>query len=112
MQRDGDGRSGAKPPKSRAPSFPVTVALRILVECADQRLAANELALRMHQAGYDGQTCGRAIASLERRGWARRDGGMVALTDKGRAAITRPAATTAAAPRQTHRRMPRGLFQS
>lgn len=95
-------------PSSRLPPS-ATVALELIALMNGRRMPISEFELRMHQRGCNAVAMATAMGSLERRGWALRQAGMLEVTESGHAAAT-SRSEPRRAPRQTTRRLPAGLF--
>ena len=99
------------PPSRLHPS--ATVALDLIARMDSRRMPISEFELRMHQRGCNVVAMSTALASLERRGWALRQSGMLEVTEAGQVAAASGAdcAAQRRIPRATTgRRLPVGFF--
>ena len=84
-------------------------ALEELARLSTERIATNELLLRLHQRGWSASHQAKAIAMLKRREWAEVTASSLALTAAGRLAAQKPKCQPKPK-RRAKRRIPRGLF--
>ena len=95
------------PPRLTAPAL---LALDLIARSTIRRMPVAEFELRMHQRGCKTPAMQQAMATLERRGWATRQSGMLEITDAGHAAALQGEPPRTRPARPTGRRLPNGFF--
>lgn len=100
-----------EPPRHRTRVLPMVLAdaLDELAKLNGDRMAINDMQLRLNQRGWGAQSQASVLAMLRRRAWAEVLGSTLVLTAAGRQAISEPQCQPTSK-RRVKRRLPPGLF--